>query len=108
MKFLVLLSLIFQIATTSELLKQDFRLLSFTRTEKLILVSHPATKEKLILDASKARIFILDKPGEWKQLETFVKAEVSYRLSSHPYSRNSEIIIDGEAEEIRVKERFQK
>ncbi len=76
-----------------------FRLLSISRSEKLILVSQIPDKTKYILDAASAKITLDGKPVEFKELKAFSVIQV--KLELRKTSRNG-IDIDGSATEIRI------
>lgn len=82
-----------------------FRLLSFSTTPKFILVSRPH-KEKLLLAADKARLRVMGKPAEWKDLSSYVRVQVTFNLT--PFTVSGDVIIDGTASEIEVVEYLHK
>ncbi len=88
---------IFSSALAVEL--ENYRLLSVSSSEKLILVSQIPGKKKYLLDASSAKITINGKPAEIKELVAFSIIQVKLELARK--SRNG-IALDGLAKEIRV------
>jgi hypothetical protein len=76
-----------------------YRLLSITETSKLILISHPNTKTKYILDASAAKITLDGKPAEFSVLRQYSTAQVIFETKK---SAKDGIDIDGTASEIRL------
>jgi hypothetical protein len=76
-----------------------YRLLSISKSEKLILVSQIPTKTKYLLDVASAKITIDGKPAEFKELEEFSILQV--KLELRKTSRNG-IDIDGSALEIHI------
>jgi hypothetical protein len=76
-----------------------YRLLSVTETSKLILISHPNTKTKYILDASAAKITLDGKPAEFSVLRQHSTAQVFFENKK---STKDGIDIDGTASEIRL------
>lgn len=76
-----------------------FRLLSISRSEKLILVSQIPDKTKYLLDAASAKITVDGKPVEFKELKAFSIIQVKFELKK---SDRNGIDIDGSATEIRI------
>jgi hypothetical protein len=78
-----------------------YRLLSISKSEKLILVSQIPNKKKYLLDVASAKITVNGKPAEFDQLEQFSILNVKLELNKS--SRNG-IDIDGSAIEIRISD----
>ena len=76
-----------------------YRLLSVSTSGKLILISQPGTKTKLLLDASAAKITIDGKPAEFKNLSDY--SIVHVKLSQKKVDKEG-VVIDGMATEIRI------
>ncbi len=76
-----------------------FRLLSISRSEKLILVSQIPNKTKYLLDAASAKITVEGKPAEFKELKSFSIVQVKFELKK---IKQNGIDLDGSAVEIRV------
>jgi hypothetical protein len=77
----------------------NYRLLSVSDSEKLILVSQIPNKTKYLLDAASAKITVNGKPGEFKELKAFSIIQV--RIDLKKSSKNG-IGVDGLATEIRI------
>jgi hypothetical protein len=77
----------------------DFRLLSISESEKLILVSQISSKTKYLLDASSAKITINDKPAEFKNLKAFSRIQLKMELRK---TDKLGIDLDGAAMEIKI------
>ncbi len=78
----------------------QFRLLSATDVNKVILISQsPEKKIKYLLDASAAKITIDGKAAEFKQLSFYSVVNVSFELKK--LSKEG-ITLDGVVQEIRV------
>jgi hypothetical protein len=76
-----------------------YRLLSLTKSEKLILVSQAVGKIKLLLDASSAKITVNGKPAEFGELKTY--SIIQLKLDRKKITKNG-IDLDGSATEIRI------
>jgi hypothetical protein len=76
-----------------------YRLLSVSRSEKLIVVSQIPTKTKYILDVSSAKITIDEKPSEFRELKSYSLIQVKLELEK---TKRNGVDIDGRAIEIRV------
>jgi hypothetical protein len=76
-----------------------YRLLSVSSTGKLILVSEPSTKNKLLLDAAAAKLTLDGKPTEFKNLLEYSIIHVKFDAKK---SDREGIAIDGIATEIRI------
>ncbi|MBN1568279.1 MAG: hypothetical protein JXA73_10565 [Acidobacteria bacterium] len=79
--------------------QDDFRLLSVSESEKLILVSHIPSKTKYLLDATAAKITVNGKPAEFKSLKAFSRIQVKMELRKID---KLGIDLDGVANEIKV------
>jgi hypothetical protein len=79
----------------------NYRLLSISDSEKLILVSQIPSKTKYLLDAASAKITVNGKPAEFKELKTFSIIQVKMDLRKNS---KSGIGIDGAATEIRISD----
>jgi hypothetical protein len=77
----------------------NYRLLSVSVTEKLILVSQIPNKAKFLLDASAAKITVNGKAAEFKELKIFSVIQVKADIKKS--SRNG-VNIDGTASEIKI------
>jgi hypothetical protein len=77
----------------------QYRLLSISSSEKLIVVSHIPDKTKYILDVASAKITIDGKPAEFKELKSFSIIQLKLELKE---DERKGIDIDGSAIEIRV------
>ena len=77
----------------------NYRLLSISDSEKLILISQIPGKTKYLLDASSAKITVNGKPAEFKELKVFSIIQVKVDL--HKASKNG-ISLDGSAVEIHI------
>ena len=78
----------------------NYRLLSISQSEKLILASKTPNKTKYLLDVSSAKITIDGHPGELKELQVYSTIQVKMKLKK---SKRNGIKIDGSATEIRVQ-----
>src|SRR5262245_29585042 len=78
---------------------QRFRLLSVTETSKMILVSEIPAKNKLVLDASSAKIMVDGKPAEFQELRLYTVIQVKFDARK---SSKDGISMDGVATEIKV------
>ncbi|NWG13131.1 MAG: hypothetical protein HXY20_06315 [Acidobacteria bacterium] len=76
-----------------------YRLLSVSTSAKLVLVSQPGTKTKLLLDASAAKITVDGKPAEFKNLSDY--STIHVRLTQKKFNKEG-VAIDGTATEIRI------
>jgi hypothetical protein len=76
-----------------------YRLLSVTETSKMILVSHPTTKTRYLLDAEAAKITVDGKPAEFKALRMFSIVRVKFDARKQA---KGPIEVDGVAREIAV------
>jgi hypothetical protein len=76
-----------------------YRLLSVTETSKLILISHPNTKTKYLLDASTAKVTLDGKPAEFGTLKQYSTAQVFFEVKK---GTKDGVEIDGTASEIRL------
>lgn len=79
----------------------NYRLLSISETEKLVLVSRISDKKKFLLDAKEIKVTINDKPAEFKDLISFTIVQVQMDLKK---SKRNGIEIDGSAREITVSD----
>ncbi len=77
----------------------QFRLLSVTETNKLILVSKIPDKTKYLLDASVAKITLDGKPAEFEDLKHYSVITLKFTLRR---SKKDDVNIDGVANEIRI------
>jgi hypothetical protein len=77
----------------------NYRLLSISETEKLILVSQIPSKTKYLLDAASAKITVNGKPAEFKQLRVFSIVQV--KMNPRKSIKNG-VTLDGLATEIRI------
>ncbi len=78
----------------------QFRLLSATDVNKVILISQsPEKKVKYLLDASTAKITVDGKAAEFKQLNFYSVVNVTFELKK--LSKDG-ISLDGVASEIRI------
>ena len=76
-----------------------FRLLSISRSEKLILVSQIPDKTKYLLDATSAKITVDGEAAEFKELKSFSIVQVKFELEK---KEKNGVDLDGSAIEIRV------
>ena len=76
-----------------------YRLLSISKSEKLILVSQIPNKTKYLLDASSTKIIVNDKPAELKDLKSYSIIQLKFTLRK---AKKNDIDIDGTADEIQV------
>ena len=83
----------------------QYRLLSISTSEKLIVVSQIPNKTKYILDVASAKITVNGKPAEFKDLRSFSVIQVKLELKKQD---RKGIDIDGSAIEIRVADPEQK
>ena len=79
--------------------KEQFRLLSISESEKLILVSKISDKSKFLFDVAAAKITVDGKPAEIDALTSFTAIEVKWKKSN---SKRNGIRLDGIALEIEV------
>jgi hypothetical protein len=82
-----------------------YRLLSVTRSGKLVLISQPGTKVRYLLDAANAKITMNGKPVEFKDLNDYVTVQVQFDLAK---SSKDGIEVDGVAREILIVVRAEK
>jgi len=78
-----------------------YRLLSISRSEKLIVVSHIPSKTKYILDVASTKITVNGEPAEFRELKAFSVIELMLELKKDD---RKGIEIDGKAIEISVSE----
>jgi hypothetical protein len=81
-----------------------FRLLSVTESLKLILISHPNTKTKYLLDVSAAKITLDGKPAEFLTLRQYSTIQVFFEPKK---GAKDGVDIDGVASEIRLTAKVQ-
>lgn len=77
----------------------NYRLLSVSVSEKMILVSQIPNKTKYLLDAGSAKITVNGKAGELKELKVFSILQLKADIKKT--SKNG-ISLDGSASEIRI------
>lgn len=77
----------------------QYRLLSATEVDKMILISQSPTKPKYLLDASTAKITVDGKPAEFKELDHYSIVNVKWEIKK--LSKEG-VPLDGVATEIRV------
>ena len=77
----------------------QYRLLSISTTEKLIVVSSIPDKTKYILDVASAKITVNGEPAEFKELKSFSIIQVKLELKE---DKRKGVDIDGSALEIRI------
>ena len=77
----------------------SFRLLSMSKSEKLILVSRIPDQRKFLLDAADVKVTINDKPAEFSELASFTIVQVQMDLKK---KRRKGVNIDGDALEIAI------
>jgi hypothetical protein len=78
---------------------QNFRLLSLSDSEKLILISQIPNKKKFLLDASSAKITCNGKALEFKELKQYSVIQVQMEIVKK--TKNG-IALDGIATEINI------
>jgi hypothetical protein len=77
----------------------QFRLLSATEVNKMILISIPEKKVKYLLDATTAKITVDGKAAEFKELAHYSVVNVKFELKK--LSKDG-ISLEGVASEIRI------
>lgn len=77
----------------------QFRLLSATGADKMILISIPEKKVKYLLDAATAKITVDGKAAEFKELIHYSVVNVKFELKK--LSKNG-VQLEGVASEIRI------
>ena len=77
----------------------QFRLLSATEVNKMILISIPEKKVKYLLDAATAKITVDGKAAEFKELVHYSVVNVKFELKK--LSKDG-ILLEGVASEIRI------
>jgi hypothetical protein len=77
----------------------QYRLLSISTSEKLIVVSSIPDKTKYILDVASAKITVNGEPAEFKELKSFSIIQVKLELKE---DKRKGVDIDGSALEIRI------
>jgi hypothetical protein len=77
----------------------QFRLLSATEVNKMILISIPEKKVKYLLDASTAKITVDGKAAEFKELSRYSVVNVKFELKK---LNKDGITLEGVASEIRI------
>lgn len=79
--------------------KGQYRLLSISQSEKLILVSKISDKSKYLLDVAAAKITVDGKPAELDALTAFTAVEIKWNKSE---SKRNGVRLDGTALEIEI------
>lgn len=77
----------------------QYRLLSISKSAKMILISQLPSKTKYLLDASTAKITVDGKPAEFQSLQAYTIVHVKFAAQK---SSKDGIDIDGVASEIQV------
>ena len=77
----------------------QYRLLSISKSAKMILISQLPSKTKYLLDASTAKITVDGKPAEFPSLQAYTIVHVKFEARK---SSKDGIDIDGVASEIQV------
>ncbi len=76
-----------------------YRLLSVSTSGKLILISQPGTKTKLLLDAAAAKITVDGKPAEFKNLSDY--SVIHVKFDQRKFEKDG-VDADGTVTEIRI------
>jgi hypothetical protein len=96
--FLLIIAILLPIALLA-LESGQFRLLSVTEVNKMILISIPEKKVKYLLDAAAAKITVDGKAAEFKDLSQYSVVNVKFELKK--ISKEG-ISLEGVASEIRI------
>jgi hypothetical protein len=77
----------------------QYRLLSVSESNKLIVISQSLGKPRYILDASTAKLTVDGKPAEFKELSRYSIINIKWELKK---STKDGVSLDGKASEIRI------
>jgi hypothetical protein len=80
----------------------EYRILSTSTSEKMILISDLTTKTRLLLDMSEAKILIDGKEGDLKDLQNYSVAQVWFEKKKDTHEG---ITLDGIAKRIEVNQK---
>jgi len=80
----------------------EYRILSISTSEKMILISDLSTKTRLLLDMSDAKVLVDGKPAEFKDLQIYSSANVWFEREK---SSHEGIALDGVAKRIEVNKK---
>ena len=79
----------------------SYRLLSISKTERLVLVSRIPDQRRFLLDAAEVKITINDEPAEFEELTSFTVVQVEMELRR---TRRKGVNLDGYAREIAISD----
>ena len=79
----------------------SYRLLSLSKSERLVLVSRIPDQRRFLLDATNVKVTINDKPAEFEELALFTIVQLQMDLGR---VRRKGVNLDGHAREIVVSD----